>query len=275
MKIDGHTNFIAIFGWPLAYTRSPLFQNAGLERARVNAAYLPIPVQAAEFPALWKSMSRLPNFLGANVTNPHKLAALKLADRLTPEARAIGAVNTLYRSGKAWVGHNTDAQGFLKAFPISPRGRRGVVFGAGGTARAIVFALLKAGVARVELACRRPAQGKSLLKALRAPKALLSVRALGREPIAQILAGAEFAVNTVPGADFAARLGRAKSSMGSLRAAFDASYAQTNNPFLKAAPRGAKRVDGSAMLLEQGCLSFERWTGKRAPKAAMKRALGH
>jgi shikimate dehydrogenase len=259
VTIDGHTKIIGIFGWPLTYTKSPAFQNAGLNEMGLNAVYLPFPVTEGDFPSLWRTLSKLPNFLGANVTNPHKRAAFRLADRLSPEAKAIGAVNTLFRRGRSWVGHNTDAAGFLAALPQSPKGRRAIVFGSGGTARALAYALLKSGASRVDIACRRPSQGRALLKSLKANPRTSTVRALGKEGLASLLAGVEFSINTVPSPAFAQSLSRALKSAKGLRVSFDANYSRS--PY------------GLAMLLAQGCLSLECWTGKKAPQRIMRSAL--
>jgi shikimate dehydrogenase len=276
MNINGETRLIAIFGWPLTYTRSPLFQNAGLRQTGLNTVYLPLPVKPADFGGLWRGLSVLPSFMGANVTNPHKQAALRLAGRISPEARAIGAVNTLYRRGVRWIGHNTDAAGFLSALPMNPRGHYALVFGAGGTARALAYALLKAGATRVDIACRRPAQGRALLRHLRAPARRSKVKDLNKSKLEEIFSGVSMAVNTVPDLLFQRKLAKAVRSADALQLAFDAAYASQKNPFLQAARRrGLKACDGLGMLLEQGCLSFRLFTGKMAPKAIMKRVLGH
>lgn len=276
MKIDGHTKLIAIFGWPLTYTRSPGFQNAGLTARKLNAAYLPFPVEARDFFALWRTLSRLPNFLGANVTNPHKQVAFKLADLLSPEARAVGAVNTLYRRGHDWIGHNTDIQGFLRALPIPLKGKNITVLGAGGTARAVVAAGIQSRAGQIEIACRRAVQGKELLRALKAPSGICRLRLLDKESLEDILSRADLLINTVPGQDFAAKAAKALGAGRKLRLVADLSYAPPHNALLRAAGRrGIRTLNGLGMLLEQGCLSFECWTGKKAPKSVMRRALGH
>lgn len=275
MKLNGKTRFIAIFGWPLTYTRSPVFQNAGLNAAGINAVYVPLPVKTADFSALWKSLSRVDNFLGANVTNPHKQMALRLADKLTPEARAIGAVNTLFRRGKSWIGDNTDARGFLAALPMRPKNRRALIFGAGGTSRAMAYALLKSGTASLEIACRRPAQGYAMLRALKVPKHRAAIRDMGKEKLSEIVGTAEMVFNTIPDMAFSAQLGHALKFAKSLRLAFDANYALSGNKFLEAAEKKACWSGALNMLLEQGFISFRYWAGKPAPKAVMRRALGH
>ncbi len=269
--ITGATKLIAIFGWPLSYTLSPRFQNAGLAAAGLDAVYLPFPVEQREFPSLLRSLARLPQFLGANVTNPHKLSARRLAQALTPEARAIGAVNTLYRKGGRLIGHNTDAAGFsrsLKRAGFRAKGRKVLILGAGGAARAVAYACSKAGAAQITVACRRPAQGRELAR-----MAGRRCKVAGLKDLARLAAPCQLLVNTIPGAGFAALAGQALPRGGGMMVC-DISYRTPGDPLLGAARRrGHKALSGLEMLLEQGVLSFERFTGRKAPYAAMRKAL--
>ncbi len=276
--ISGKTKMIAVFGWPLTYTLSPAFQNAGLAAIGMDAAYVPLAVETGPgFRALFKALGAAPHFLGGNVTNPHKLEAFKLAQSLTPEARAIGAVNTLYRRGGKWVGHNTDAAGFLaalKAEGCSLRGRKVLLLGAGGAARGLVFACLKAGAKQLVLASRRPAQGAALKRHFGAQATHIGFAALAPGSMAALFESAEVIVNCVPGSDFAAQAAKALSSVSGRKIICDISYVPKQNAWLTMArKKGHIAVDGLGMLLEQGCLSFAYWTGKKAPRTIMRNAL--
>jgi len=135
-QISGNTQWVAIFGHPLTYTLSPAFQNAGLEALRFNAVYLPVPVAPGGFEAAFRGFQAGENSLGANITNPFKQAVIPLLDSISPQARAIGAVNTVWRKGRRWMGGNSDWAGFLAsaadlgAHPFS--GRNVILLGAGG-----------------------------------------------------------------------------------------------------------------------------------------------
>jgi shikimate dehydrogenase len=270
--ISGRTQLLAIFGWPLSYTRSPAFQNAGLRSAGVDAVYTALPTaDEAGFLALARALMASPQFLGANITNPYKVAALKLVSRLSPAAKAIGAVNTLVRGAKAWEGHNTDAAGFLSALgPEAKRlkGQRVLVLGAGGAARAIVWAAGQAG-AQVQVLARRPDQARACatLSGRRGLAGDLSpalVQVLSRE--------ARLVVNTLPGADLGRRFGAALAPAKGL--AMDISYVPVETAFgTQAKRRGWRSLNGLPMLLAQGSLSFQLWTQKRAPQSQMLRAL--
>jgi shikimate dehydrogenase len=272
--ISGRTQLLAIFGWPLSYTRSPSFQNAALRARGVDALYsaLPAPDEAA-FLTLARGLMQSPQFLGANVTNPFKQAALRLAPRLSPAAKAIGAVNTLVRGPRGWEGHNTDAPGFLAALRAQralPKGQRVLVLGAGGAARAVVWACAQAGATSVQVLARRRAQARDCAKL--AGKAGLAGDL--SPSLIQVLSGeAALVVNTLPGPDLGRRFGAAlaKTRKG---LAMDISYVPVETAFgTQVRRRGWRFSNGLPMLLEQGALSFELWTKKSAPRSQMQRAL--
>jgi len=180
--IRGETRLLTIVGHPLAYTLSPAFQNAGLRKVQANMLYVPLPVEPDRFERTYQGLLRLPEFAGGNVTNPFKLRVMPLLGRLTPEARAIGAVNTVWREGRRWVGHNTDWLGFLRAAggPGAFRGRRVWLLGAGGAARGLAYACLKDAAAELRVLSRRPAQGAELCRDLD-PKGRITLPARFRE----------------------------------------------------------------------------------------------
>ena len=203
-------------------------------------------------------------FLGANVTIPHKEAALALADEATPAARAIGAANTLtFEPGGAIHAENTDAPGLIAALPGSPAGRSALVLGAGGSARAAVWALLDAGAAEVRVWNRTPERAQALCADIggtpvhgAAPADLLvNCSAAGLEQPSQTFK--ELPISAEAISDYAWIV--------------DLVYTQGDTAIVSAA-RAAGRiaVDGLEILVRQGALSFERWTGLPAPLDAMR-----
>src|SRR5919198_4613945 len=146
------TKRVALLGDPVGHSRSPAMQNAAFEALGLDWRYEGIAVPAADFESLLRSLHER-GFVGANVTIPHKLRALEAADRATEVARAVGAANTLLIGPDAIVADNTDAEGFLTALreraPEAPAGMRALVLGAGGAARAVVYALVREGAAAV------------------------------------------------------------------------------------------------------------------------------
>jgi shikimate dehydrogenase len=202
-------------------------------------------------------------FHGANVTIPHKEAALALADRTTPTARAIGAANTLTFEAGRIEADNTDAPGVLAALPDSPGGRRALVLGAGGSARAVVWALVQAGAADVQVWNRTPARALELCEAV------------GGRPVedpepAELLLNCT-AAGLEPGADPFKELPVAADDVGGYRCVVDLVYREVETAIVAAAAaRGVPVVDGLEVLVRQGALSFERWTGRPPPLASMR-----
>jgi shikimate dehydrogenase len=210
-------------------------------------------------------------FRGVNVTIPHKEAALALADEASAAAREIGAANTLTFEDGRILADNTDAPGLLAALPrgADPRGRTALVLGAGGSARAAVWALRGAGAADVAIWNRTPARAQALA-------AELGGRAVGAEEARRL---SDIVVNCTsvglhgPETTFKALPLDADSwDTGSL--VVDLVYRAGGTQLLEAArTRGADVVDGLEILVAQGAASFERWTGTTAPRQAMREAV--
>jgi shikimate dehydrogenase len=205
-----------------------------------------------------------PHFVGANVTNPFKVEALRLAQQASPAAKAIGAANTLVRQGSRWTAHNTDAPGFLaaaKAAGAKAKGARVLILGAGGAARAIAWAAASAGAAEVAVLARRVSQARDCAKVAKNKGfgAILSPKNLGRAS-----QGATWVVNTLPGAKLGETVARELTPAQAGQWAMDISYLpRPLSPFLvQAKQRGYRAMDGLPMLLEQGRLAFKLWFGQ-------------
>jgi shikimate dehydrogenase len=260
---------LGVFGWPVAHSRSPAIQNAALAAVGLDSwryQLLPAP------PALFTETARaLPGagFRGANVTIPHKRAALELADEATLRARAIGAANTLtFEPDGSIVADNTDAPALIAALPISPAGATVLVLGAGGSARAAVWALLDAGAAEVRVWNRTPERAVRLCDEL------------GGSPVT--VAGAEsadFLVNctTIGMRDDAnplKELPLGADQLDRCRCVVDFVYKNAATSLVgEARARSIAAVDGLELLVGQGALSFERFTGRSAPIDVMRAAV--
>jgi shikimate dehydrogenase len=204
-------------------------------------------------------------FVGANVTIPHKLAALELADEASEVARAIGAANTLSFAADGTISaENTDAPGLLEAIGCSPRGRRALVLGAGGSARAALWALREEG-AEISLWNRTPERARALA-------AELGVRALERPEPAELLVNCT-SVGLRREPDELAQLGLEETMLGECALVVDLVYRAGMTELLRsAAEHGARTIDGLDVLVAQGALSLELWTGRVAPRETMRRA---
>ena len=256
------TALAGVLGFPVAHSRSPAMHNAAFAALGLDWHYVKLPVPPELFDETVRALPAS-GYRGANVTIPHKLAALTLADSATDAARAVGAANTLSFAGGAIEAHNTDAGGFLAALEQSPRGMRALVLGAGGAARAVVWALREAGAAEVSIWNRTPARARELAAAFGA-------RAVERPEPADLVVNAT-SVGLEPGDEVGA-LG--VEAVGAPALACDLVYrGGDRTPFVDWALRaGARVVDGLEVLVRQGALSFENWTGREPPLDVMRRA---
>ena len=201
-------------------------------------------------------------FAGANVTVPHKLAALAIAGEASDAARAIGAANTLVLGDGLIRAENTDAGGLIAALPLDPAGRSALVLGAGGSARAAIWALREAG-ADVAVWNRTPTRAEEVA-------ADLGVRAVTEAKPADFLVNCTSAGLHDPGQMFKSLPVNADSIV-EYTCVVDFVYSDAPTPLVKAARgAGALVVDGLEILVAQGAISFELWTGQRPPLAAMR-----
>ena len=260
--------YLGVCGWPVAHSRSPAMHNAAL--AAVGLAdweYLALPLPPDLFAETVRALPGV-GFRGVNVTLPHKAAALALADDASPAARAIGAANTLtFERGGAILADNTDAPGLLEALRerLDPAGRSALVLGAGGAARAAVWALVDAG-ARVEVWNRTAGRAAALAEELGA-------HAVTAPGYAEIVINAT-SVGLEPNIDPFKALPLKADTFEAGSCVIDLVYGSAETRFLGAArSRGARVIDGLEILIAQGVASFERWTGKMAPRQAMRGAI--
>lgn len=219
---------------------------------------------------------RAEHVLGANVTIPHKQAVVPLVDELSAEALAVGAVNTVINRGGVLVGHNTDASGFLHALtdlPLDPDGCDAVVLGAGGAARAVVYALLTAGARSVAVSNRTAGNARRLAAELAAHG---RVRVLAPAELPAAVRGADLVVNSTSVGMAGVAEGESPLPAGVLPkrgAVVDLVYRPARTRLLAdAAAAGLRVQNGLPMLVWQGAESFSCWTGLEAPADAMLRA---
>lgn len=266
-----------IFGYPLGHSISPAFQQAALDHLEIDAIY-----RAWETPPekLGDAVSQLRDegFLGANVTVPHKQAVRDHLDAIDPLADSIGAVNTIVRDGNRLTGHNTDAHGFIESLKrevgFEPTGKRVVLIGAGGAARAAAYGLARERIASLIIANRTSANAAMLAEEM--SDSGFEIHAAGLDPglLKVHCAAADLIVNTTsvgmlhgPAGD-RSPVPEALIHPGCL--VYDIVYNPQDTPLLKSAARaGAKTLGGLPMLVHQGAASFELWTGQPAPVEVM------
>ena len=263
MSLSGKAALAGVIGWPVGHSRSPRLHGFWLEQYGIDGAYLPLAVKPEDFAEVLRALPRM-GFKGANVTVPHKEAALALADYVEPLARRIGAVNTLVvRADGSLEGRNTDAFGFIEnlrqGYPgFSAALGPSVVLGAGGAARAVIAALQDDGCPDILLLNRTRDRAEEVAADLGG-----AVRVLPWEQRSQVLAGAALLVNTTTlGMNGQPPLDLALDDLPPTALVTDIVYAPLETALLAAGrARGNPVVDGLGMLLHQARPGFAAWFG--------------
>lgn len=270
IEIRGTTRVAGIMGWPVRHSRSPRLHSYWLALHGIDGAYVPLPVEPKAVPAALRALPVL-GFVGTNVTVPHKEAALAAVDRVHPVARRVGAVNTVVVGADgALEGRNTDAFGFLAALqqdaPAWRVDRPAVVLGAGGSARAVLVALIDAGVPEIRVVNRTRARAEALMELGEA------VRVVDWAQRSAALDGAGLLVNTtILGMGGQPPLDIDLAALPTAAAVNDIVYSPLETPLLAAArARGNLVVDGLGMLLHQARPAFQAFFG---PDPAVTPAL--
>jgi shikimate dehydrogenase len=260
-----------VLGWPLLYTLSPAIHSAGFKALGLDWTYLAWPVPPEDLGAALAGL-RVLGCAGANITMPHKESALRHLDELSPEAQAVGAVNTIEFRPRWLVGHNTDVTGFSQFLSsdagVGAPGKRALVLGAGGAARAVVKALDDLGAARIEIAARR-AEVAGALTALATEGRGAALRWSDAPGAAT---EADIVVNATPlGAGGEAVLEEVEWRPGQV--VVDLVYDPPSTPLVDAArARGADAWGGVGMLVHQAAGSLRLWTGMEPPLEVMSAA---
>lgn len=275
------TRTIALIGYPLRHSVSPSFQQAAFDHFRLDTRYEMWEVQPEDLEATVDGLRR-PAMAGANVTIPYKERMMGLLDSIDEKAASIGSVNTIVVRDGRLDGYNTDAGGFIRALRqdagFDPLRRTALILGAGGAARAVVFALLNEGARSVSIANRTEGRAAELAAAAGRGFPASEVVTLPWTRLSRdVLSGCDLVVNcTSVGMKHTALEGRTplRADLIPERALVcDLVYNPVETPLLAAARKaGAKTLGGLPMLVYQGAASFELWTAKEAPLEVMFRS---
>ncbi len=257
------------------YSLSPVMHNAAFKALGLGAHYEALGVTEAELPGVVRRL-REAHVYGANVTIPYKLAVVPFLDALSPEAETVGAVNTIFNRGGTLVGHNTDIGGFARALTedggYDAADQDVVMLGAGGAARAVGLALLRAG-ANLGIANRTPVKAEALARDL---ERFGNVAAIKPEDLGRAVRRASLVVNTTSVGHETYDPDSSPLPPGSLprELVVDIVYRPAETPLLRAAAAaGLRTQNGLAMLVYQGAEAFSAWTGRDAPVGVMFEAL--
>lgn len=279
MAANYQAELVGVFGQPVAENPTGVMQEAGFASAGLNWRYLNFEVPPDRLGAAMQALDAL-GMRGINLTIPHKVAVIKHLDELSPEARAIGAVNTVRIEAGKKIGENTDGKGFLRGVRadagMDPKGKRVVMLGAGGAARAIGTELVLAGAASLLVVNRSPDRGATMVADLQSATGgpvqferwqgtyavpsdcdlFVNATSIGLYPD----------VDAMPPVD----LSGAREDMLVADAVFNPPETRL---LATAKAHGLPTLDGLSMLVYQGVVAFEMWTGQSPDEGAMKAAL--
>lgn len=279
MAANYQAELVAVLGQPVAENPTGVMQEAAFAAVGLNWRYLTIEVAPANLAEAMRGV-RAMGFRGINLTIPHKVAVMEHLDEIAAEARIIGAVNTVRRDGDRLIGENTDGKGFLRGVRadagVDPKGKRVILLGAGGAARAIATELALAGASEIVVVNRSESRGRRMTDDLKRNvktrvcfepwRGTFVVRSEVDILVNATSIGLYPEVDAMPDVD----LSLANSGM----LVCDAVFNPPETRLLRAArERGLPVLDGLSMLVYQGVIGFELWTGRPAPEAVMKAAL--
>jgi shikimate dehydrogenase len=268
-RIRGSTPVFALLGNPVSHSLSPIIYNAALRATDLEAVYVALACEADALPSVMRSLA------GGNITVPHKGNAAEALDRSTQRVARTRACNTFWKQGKRLCGDNTDVIGFsvaLRRLLPDPAGARVLVVGAGGAARAAVYALLDAKVDEITVIARSRARRKEIEavagRLVRRVHVVASEKSVTGE-------GYDLLVNATPlGLKESDRAPFKFEKLGALRTVFDMVYRRGGTAWVqRATALGIPAIDGMEMLLQQAAAAFEIWWDIDAPIRAMRAAM--
>lgn len=280
-KITGKTKVFGIFGYPVEHSASPLMHNAAFEACGLDCVYVPFPVPPGQLKAAVAGV-RAMGLGGVNVTIPHKEAVAEILDDISPEAKLTGAVNTIINTDGRLTGYNTDGRGFLRSLEEEAgflvQGKTVLILGAGGAARGVAVQLALAGAEKITIANRRPERSTAIADVVAGNTgAAAEVNDLAEKALAGAITAADLIVNTTPLGMFPGTEAMPPlpvELLGNRHLVADLIYNPTETTLLqKARAAGAQTLGGLGMLLYQGAIAFELWTGQKAPVSIMRQAL--
>jgi len=271
------TKRLGIIGYPIGHSISPIFQQAALDALGIDAIYEKWEV-TPEGVGDFVNGLRAPDSWGINITLPHKQAVIPLLDEVDEWATAAGAVNTIVNHDGRLTGHNTDGPGFLRALLVEtgydPKGTRALILGAGGAARGILLALARGGVDSLVIANRTMERAETLAKLAVENGVKSEAIPIAGNVLIKAAASADLIVNCTSVGMFhgpdeqGTPLTAAQIPASAI--VNDVVYTPLETPLLReAAAAGATALGGLHMLVYQGVLSFQMWTGQDAPADVM------
>lgn len=278
MYITAKTQKVGLLGWPLGHSLSPAMHNAAFAVHGLDYVYVPLATPPELLPQAVAGLKAL-GFVGVNVTIPHKVAIMDYLDEIDNSAKLVGAVNTIVVNEKRLIGYNTDADGYIRSLEqagITVAGKSAVILGAGGAARAVAAGFVSANITSLTIAARDRNKA-DMIASLVAGTIPVKGTAWDSQAVVAALSTADIVVNATPLGMYPAIASQPPLLWDLLQqsaAVSDLVYNPLVTHFMaEGTRRGHTVVGGEGMLIEQGALAFELWTGCRAPREIMRQAL--
>ncbi len=269
---------VGLFGYPVDHSISSVFQNAGFRKLGLDSIYLPFSVRPKDLKKAVEGIRAL-GIVGMNVTIPHKGKILSHLDKISPEAKKIGAVNTVFNQKGKLIGYNTDVHGFLSSLEeglgFDPCGKSVFLLGAGGVAYAITYGLIKKRAKKITIVNKPRWMAESLIKHFKkiTKECEFELVNFDKRNSKRLTKEADILINATsvgmnPGNPSLIN----EETLSPSLSVFDVIYNRETALLKLAKKRGLRTLGGLPMLIYQGAASFEIWTGKRAPIETMKKA---
>jgi shikimate dehydrogenase len=266
-KIDSQTSLYCVIGYPVKHSLSPTIHNSAFEKYEINAVYLAFEIPPNELPNFFQAMRSL-GIKGCNITLPHKVNALNYLDKLDKTAKGAGSVNTVLNKDGQLIGYNTDVYGVeasLKDLGLEIKGRRFLLLGAGGAARAVLYCLAEGGADKVYIANRTYSKALNLkdLIARDYPNLKTETLPLEKERLKKVISDIDCLINaTSLGIKEDDPLVIDEELLDKSYKVFDLTYNKKGTPLVKEAKkRGVEAIDGIPMLIHQAIKAFQLWHG--------------
>jgi len=274
-RITGKTKLLGVIGDPIEHSLSPIMHNAAIAQMKIDFAYVAFRIRSSDLETAIAGFNAV-DLQGFSVTIPHKQAIIPLLSDITDVAKAIGAVNTVWKNDRGWSGTNTDIVGFIA--PLKDRSWHqsiALILGSGGAARAVVAGCAELGFAEIHVVGRNAEKLQDFAKTW----TLNSLSVHTWDQLSEILPQADLVVNTTPigmspQVDQSPLSEEQAEQIRSTAIAYDLIYVPNPTRFLRQAQqRGAEAIDGLEMLVQQGAAALEIWTQQAVPDAVMRRSL--
>ncbi len=281
VEVDGATQVVGVIGWPVQHSLSPPMHNAAFRALDLNWVYVAFAVHPDNVGAAIEGMRAL-GIRGLNVTIPHKAAVVPHLDEISPLSRTLGGVNTIDNVDGRLSGDSTDGPGFVRALEEAGEGiaeNRAVLIGAGGSAHAVALAAAEEAPEELVIVNRTLERAVELAELVKQAAGFEAVRAIALDSpeVAEVVSAAHVIIDATPVGMYPQTDVAPVISPEWLRPCqlvCDLTYNPRETALLRAArTAGARVLDGTGMLVHQGAIAFERWTGQQAPVEVMRLAL--